>query len=115
MCSRRGRGPDIRPGPAGQPELGARHAAPLATRAERLPVPGLRGPGLRGPGLRGQAVVEPQLAQHLAQIGDLHGAGEWLAAARTDGLPARGARLLVQLDADLRRTLDDVEQLAERQ
>src|SRR4051794_3595988 len=47
------------------------------------------------------------------QIGDLHGGGEGLVAARTSGLLARGAGLADHVDAELHRPLHDMKELAE--
>ena len=49
------------------------------------------------------------------QVVDVHARGEALAAARADGAASSVAGVLVQLHAELRRPLEDVEELAERQ
>jgi len=58
--------------------------------------------------------IESQLIDDLFKIIDPHLADEHHAASRTDRLFHFLRPLLIQLDADRRRSLDDVKQLPER-
>src|SRR6185369_10847792 len=78
-------------------------ALPLARRAERLPMAG-------GPLDR---VVEAELGQDGTDVVDVAPRREPLAAAGAVGTGVGVPRLVVELDPELRRPLEDVEQLAE--
>src|SRR5262245_10473505 len=93
-----------------QPELGGRQGLALAGRAELLPV--ARG-AAGDAGHAGHAVVEAEAVKRQFQIVDVHPRGEALAAAGAESAFSFLSRLVIELDAELGRPLEDVEELAE--
>src|SRR5262249_47053395 len=86
--------------------LGEGEHLPPARRADALVVPAL---------LAWHLVVIPQLRLDLNQVLHVGGCGERLVAARAPGRRLLRADVAVELDRELGRPLEDVEELAERQ
>ena len=61
----------------------------------------------------GQGIIESELRQDCAKIVDVHARGKALAAARAIRAGVFVSGVLVQFDAQLRGTLEDVEELSE--
>src|ERR1044071_6742235 len=61
------------------------------------------------------AVVEADLRQHALEVFDLHARSEMLAAASAERAFTLLTGVLIQLHAELRRSLEDVEELPERE
>src|SRR3954470_18794351 len=88
-----------------QSQLGRGQSDALARRTEPLP----------GAGGAVDSIVEAELRQDAAEVVDLHARSVAHAAARAGRPLVRRAVRLIQLHPQLRRPLEDVEELAERQ